>query len=216
MLNADRATGQSREEVNLSMVEEIIVLALESLVRLLLNFEHHITGEDAGELVTLASELDLVAVLYAAVDVDVQDFALDGRLLSIATLAAILFPDHLTLTLAVRADCLEPLDHRTHLPHHCLHTGTTAARALAHGTLFSTTTVTCRADDRFLQGQLGNLASVDILQADLVHMVDCPSLLGTLIPHTTEHATERTTTTAEELSEEVLCTHAAGCGTTAF
>ena len=216
MLDAYRAAGQGREKVNLGMVEEIIILALESLVRLLLDLEHHVAGEDAGKLVTLATELDLVAVLHAAVNVDVQDLALHSRFLAIASLAAILVPDHLSLALAVRADGLETLNHGTHLAHHRLHTGTAAAGALAHCTLLSTTTVTSRADDRLLQSQLGNLASVDVLQADLVHMVDCPGLLGALVPHATEHAAEGTAAAAEELREQVLCAHSSGRGTTTF
>lgn len=207
VLNVDGATGQSGEKVDLCVVEEIVVLALEPWVRLLLDLEHHITGESTGDLVTLASELDLVAGLDSLVDVDVENLSLDDRLLAIAALAAVALADNLTLTIAVRADGLEALDHRSHLAHHRLHTGTTTASTLLDSTLLASTSITSWANNGFLQRQFGDLAPVDVFQADLVHVVDGPSLLGTLLTHAAAKHSAEGASAAEELSKEIFCVH---------
>jgi len=178
-------------------------------VRLLLNLEDDITGHHTGHLVTLAAELDLVAVAHALVDVNVQHLAFHDGLLAVALLAAVLVADNLALTVTIGADSLEALDHGTHLAHHSLHTATTAACALLDGALLTAAAITAGTDDRFLERQFGHLAAVNVLQVDLVYMVDGTSLLGASVAHTTtEHAAEATAAAAEELREEVLGVHA--------
>lgn len=207
MLNVNGAAGKSGQKVDLGLVEEVVVLALEARVGLLLDLKDNIARHDTGHLVTLAAELNLVAVAHTLVNVDVQHLALDNGLLAVTLLAAVLLPDDLTLTIAVRADGLEALDHGTHLAHHGLHTASVTARALLDGTVFATTALAAGTDDGLLQGQLGDLAAVDVLQVNLVHMVNGASLLGTGIAHaTTEHSTE-STAAAEELREQVLGVH---------
>ena len=215
VLDVDLATGKGGQEVDFAVVEQIVALALETSVRLLLNLEDDIARLNTRELVALATELDLVAALDATVDVDVEDLALDDGLLSVALLAPVLVADDLTLSLAIRADCLETLDHRTHLPHHVLHTATIAASALLDGTLLAADTVALGTEDRLLESELGDLSAVDILERDLVGVRDGARLLGALLAHaTTKHASEwATTTAAEELSEEILSSHAAAAHT---
>lgn len=209
MLNVDGATAKSGEQVDLRLEEQVVLLALETGVRLLLDLEHHVSGHDAGHLVTLATELDLVSVLDTLVDVDVEDLALDNGLLSDAALAAVLLTDDLTLSTAVGADSLEALDHGTHLAHHRLHTGTATAGTRLDGALLTTAAIASRANDRLLQSQLRNLAAVDILQVDLVHVVDGASLLGALVAHATaEHVSETAAAATEELGKEILGAHA--------
>ena len=204
----DSTTAKCGEQIDLGLEEKVVVLALESGVGLLLDLEHHVTGHDTRHLVTLAAELDLVAIAHTLVDVDVQHLALHHGLLTVAALAAVLVADDLALPVAVGADGLEALDHGTHLAHHGLHTAATTASALLDGTFLASTTITATADDRLLERQFRHLAAVDILQVHLVHMVDGAGLLGAGIAHaTTEHATERTAA-AEELREEVLGVHA--------
>jgi hypothetical protein len=82
--------------------------------------------------------------------VNVKNLALNAGLLAIALLAAILLFHDLSLALAVWADGLESLNHRTHLAHHCLHTTTITALALLDRAFLSTNTVAFRADDGFL------------------------------------------------------------------
>jgi hypothetical protein len=122
-------------------------------------------------------------------------------------LASVTVTDDLALTLAVCADCLEALNHRTHLSHHGLHATTVATRALLDRAFLAADTIAFRANDRLLQRQFRDLALVDIFQTDFVNMGDGASLLWASISHcAAEHATE-TPTTAKELGEEVFSSH---------
>jgi hypothetical protein len=185
-------------------------------VRLLLNLENDVTGLDTGSLVTLASELDLGAASNAPVDVDVENLSVNRSLLAVALLAAILVLNDFSLAITVRADSLEALNHGAHLAHHGLHTSTIAACALTNGTVLSSETVTLGADDRPLQRKLGDLASVDVLEGNLVGVVDGASLRRTTVLHATKHATHSAkATTAKELGKQILGSHATGtAGTT--
>lgn len=211
VLNVNGTAGKSGKKVNLGLIEQVVTLALEAGVGLLLNLEHDITGHDTGHLVTLAAELNLVAVAHTFVDVDVKNLALNNGLLAVTLLAAILITNDLSFTVAVGADSLEALDHRTHLAHHSLHTATVAARALLNSALLSTAAITATADDGLLESQLGYLALVDILEVNLVHVVDCAGLLRALVTHATaEHSAEgAAAAAAEELREQILGVHAA-------
>lgn len=201
-------TGESGQQVNLGLVEQVVILALESRVGLLLDLEDNVAGKDTGHLITFTAELDLVAIAHTLVDVDMQHLALHHGLLTVALLAAVLVADDLALTVTVRADSLEALDHRTHLAHHRLHTATIAARAFLDRTLLASTAVTRTTDDRLLQGQFRHLAAVDVFKVNLVHMVNGTGLLGTSIAHATaEHPAERAAA-AEELREQILGVHA--------
>jgi hypothetical protein len=114
---------------------------------LLLDFENDVAGLNTRCLVTLASELDLGATADTLVNVDVEDLAVNGGLLSVALLAAVLLLDALTLSVTVGADSLEALDHGAHLAHHGLHTVAITASASLDSTLLSTETIALRADD---------------------------------------------------------------------
>lgn len=212
VLDVDGTTSKSGEQVNFGLVEEVVVLALEAGVGLLLNLEHDITGQSTGHLVTLAAELDLVTIAHTLVDVNVEHLALHNGLLSVTLLAAVLVTDSLALAVAVRADGLEALDHGTHLAHHGLHTATVAASTLLDSTLLTTAAITATADNGLLECQLGHLALIDVLKVDLVNVVDCAGLLWAGVTHATaEHSTEGTAAAAaaaEELREQVLGVHA--------
>jgi hypothetical protein len=209
MLNVDGTTGKRGQQVDLGLVEQVVTLALETGVRLLLDLEDNITRHNTGHLVTLAAELDLVAVAHTLVDVNVQHLALHDGLLTVALLATVLVADDLALTVTVGADGLEALDHGTHLAHHGLHTATVAACALLDGALLTSAAITAGTDDGLLERQFRHLAAVNVLQVDLVHMVDGTGLLRASIAHaTTEHAAEAAAAAAEELREEVLGVHA--------
>ena len=147
VLNVDSTASKRGKQVNLSVVEEVVVFALESRVGLLLDLEDDITGQRAGHLVTLAAELDLVAVTHTFVDMDVQHLTLNNGLLTIALLATVLVLDDLSFTVTVRADSLETLNHRSHLAHHGLHTAAVTASALFDSTLLTTTTITASTDN---------------------------------------------------------------------
>ena len=212
VLNVDGTTSKGSEKVDLGVEVKVVALALETRVGLLLDLELHITGLDSRHLVALTPEIDLGAALNALVDVNVEHLTLNDGLLARALLALVLLADLLTLTVAVRADGLESLDHGTHLAHHGLHTLALAALASLHSTLLTTAAITLGADDALLQGKLGNLAAVDVLERDLVNVVDGASLLGAGLA-TAEHAahateTSASTAAAEELRKQVLGSHA--------
>jgi hypothetical protein len=210
VLNVNGTASKSGKQVNLSLVEEIIVLALEAGVGLLLNLENDIAGHDTGHLVTFAAELNLVAIAHTLVNVDVKHLALNDGLLAVALLAAVLVTDALSLSVTIRANGLEALDHGAHLAHHGLHTATVAARALLDRSLLTTAAITATADDGLLEGQLGYLTLVDILKGNLVHVVDCSGLLWAGVTHaTSEHSTEgAAAAAAEELREQIFRIHA--------
>jgi hypothetical protein len=210
VLNVDLSTGEGGQEIDFAVEEKVVALALETWVGLLLDLKDDIARLDARKLVAFAAELDLVTALDTTVNVYVENLALDDGLLAVALLAPVLIADDLALSLAVGADSLESLDHGAHLPHHVLHTAAIAAGALLDSTLLTTDTVALRADNGLLESKLGDLAAVDVLERDLVGVGDRARLLRTLLAHTTaEHASKWTsTTTAEELSEQILGSHA--------
>lgn len=164
MLNVDGATSQRSYQLNLALVKQIVVLASEARVRLLLNLKNNVTSLNARRLVSLSSELNLGAAGYTLVNVNVQDLSVDNGFLAVALLATILLLDNLAFTVTVWANSLEALDHWTHLAHHGLHTMAITANTLLHSTVLATKAVALGADDRSLQGQLGNLSSVNVLQ----------------------------------------------------
>lgn len=207
MFNEDVSSSKRGNKVDLDAVEQIVTLALESLVRLLLDLENDITWLDTWLLVALTTELDLVAGLNTSVDVDVKNLSLNAGLLSVTLLAAVLVADGFSFSVAVWADSLEALDHWSHLAHHGLHTLTITASALLDGTFLSTSAVALGADDGFLQSELGDLSLVDIFQGDLHDVVNGASLWWTAWLSAAESA-EWSTATAEELGEEILGVHA--------
>lgn len=164
MLDVDCSSSQGREQVNVALVEQVVALALESGVGLLLDFELDITGESTRDLITLAAEIDLVSGLDTTVNGDVQDLPLDNGLLAQAALATVAFPNVLSLAIAVLADSLEALDHGTHLAHHGSHARTVAGRTSLNGTFLASTPIALRANDGLLESKFRNLAAVDIFQ----------------------------------------------------
>jgi hypothetical protein len=215
VLDVDGTTSQSCNKLNVAVVKKVVIPASKAGMGLLLNLENDVASLDARRLVTLASELNLGAAANTLVDVNVEDLAVDGGLLSIALLAAILLLDDLALSVAVRADSLEALDHGAHLAHHRLHAMAVTASASLDSTLLATETLTLGANNRPLESKLRDLTSVDIFQGNLVGVVDGAGLGGATVHTTTAkhaaHATE--TTTTEELSKQVLGSHSTTAGT---
>ena len=152
MLNVDSTASQCRDEVDLCLVDEVVLPTGEAGVGLLLDLENDIASEDAGGLITLTTELNLGPAANTAVDVDVEDLAVDYCLLAETLLAAILVLDDLALAAAVRAYRLKALDHGAHLAHHCLHTVTITACAFPDSALLAATTLALGADDGALKG----------------------------------------------------------------
>ena len=136
------------------MVEKVIILALESQMRLLLDFELHITRLYSRHLITLAAEIDLVTALDSLVNVYMQNLSFYNGLFAQAALAPVLVTDYFAFALAVWTYGLESLNHRSHLSHHSLHTCTIATGASLDGAFLSSTSITSWANDGLLQCQL--------------------------------------------------------------
>ena len=207
MLDVDGATGKSGVEVDFCGVYEVVATAFESGMILLLDLERNVAGFNARVLITLALEIDLVAIWDATVDGNVEHFALNNSLLALALAAPILIANGFTFALAVGADGLETLNHGAHLAHHRLHSRTLAALASLDSPSFAASTLAFGAQDRLLKGKFGDFAIIDVLQGNLVHMVDGSGLLGAGVTRaSTKHAAEAATT--EELREQVFGIHA--------
>ena len=207
VLNEDVPSSKRGNKIDLDAVEQIVTLALESLVWLLLDLENDVTWLNTWLLVALTTELDLVAGLNTSVDVNVKHLSLDAGLLSVTLLAAVLVADGLALSVTVWADSLKTLNHRSHLAHHGLHTLTITASALLDSTLLSTSAIALGADDGLLQSELGDLSLVDIFQGDLHDVVNGASFWWAAWLSAAE-STKWSTATAEELGEEILSVHA--------
>jgi hypothetical protein len=216
VLDIDGATSESSDELDIALVKEVVFFSGETGVGLLLDLEDDVASLDARCLITVAAELDLGASANTTVDMNVEHLTVHNGLLSVALLAAILVLDDLTLAVAVGADGLESLDHGTHLAHHCLHTLTVTSSTPAHSALLASVTLALGADDGPLQGELGNLSAVYVLERDLVRVVDCSCLGGTALATAakhTAHAAEAAAASSEELSEQILGGHATAAGT---
>lgn len=211
MLNENGTTSQRCHQLDVAVVQKVVILASETGVGLLLDFEDNVTSKNAGGLITLATELDASAALNASVNVDVENLSVDNRLLSVALLAAVLLFDDLSLTVTVRAGGLEALNHGAHLSHHSLHTVTIAARAALDSAFLASATLALGADDGALQGQLGNLSAVNVFEGNLVGVVNGASLgrAAGLAAAAAKHASETAqAAAAEELCEQILSSHA--------
>lgn len=213
VLDVDGATGERGDEVELALVEQIVTLAVEPRVGLLLDLEDDIARFYARRLVAVAAELDLGAAADTTVDVDVEDLPVDNGFLAVALLAPVLVLDELALAVAVGAHGLEALDHGAHLAHHHLHTLAVTPGAALDGALLAAEAGALGADDGPLEGQLGDLALVDVLEGDLVRVVDGARLGGAPVHAAAEHAAE-TAAAAEELRKQVLGSHAAAASAT--
>jgi hypothetical protein len=204
MLNVKLSASKSSVQINLGSVEQIVVLALEPIMGFLFNLKNHISGFSARKLIALSTEFDLGAALHAAINVNLQHLTLYRCLLSMARLAAVLFLDDLALAVAVGADGLETLDHRTHLSHHGLDAAAFAAGTFLDRPFLAADAVALRAEHRLLESEFRLFAFVDVFQADLVDVENGLGLerASRLSTASTEHATE-SARAAEELREKV-------------
>jgi hypothetical protein len=205
----DHPSRKRGVQVDLSGMNQVVPSSLEARVLLLFDLELYIARLDARNLIPLGLECNLMAIRNAAVNRHVEHLALNDGFLTLALLAAVFVAEDLTLALAVRADRLESLDHGSHLAHHHLHALAVAARASLYGTSLAAAAIAVGADDGLLQGQLRDLAVVDVLEGYLVDVVNGAGFLGARVAHAAaEHASEATP--SEELGEEIFGAHSAG------
>jgi len=93
--------GQSLEERNFLLNEEIGSLTLEHLVGQFLDYNYDITGLSSWELVSLAMEGILAAIGRSLVNISLEHLSLFADLLSVAGLALELIVDDLSLSHAI-------------------------------------------------------------------------------------------------------------------
>jgi hypothetical protein len=119
-------------------------------VGLLLDLKNYIPWLDSWSLIAFSAEFDFVTALHPTIYMDMQDFPLNDRLLTVTLFAFILLANYLSFTVAIRANGLKSLNHGTHLPHHGLHAVSITTGTLLDGTFFATSALAFWADDRLL------------------------------------------------------------------
>lgn len=127
VLNGELSTAKGGQEVDLGLAEEVITLALEPGVLLLLDNNDDISRLNSRSLIALSLETNLLTRLHSFVNVDLEHLALRDRLLAVALLALVLGVDDLSSGVAVVARLLDLLHHGTKLTEHDLDTLTAAS-----------------------------------------------------------------------------------------
>ena len=202
-------TSEGLNERDFVFKEEIGALSLKLLVRLLLNHNHDVTWLLTGVFISLAMECVLAVVGRALVDHGLEHFLLLHHLLTLACFALVGIVDDFTLTTTIIARTLRLRVHAwAELGHPRDDTATTAGCALLHCTILATFAIANRADSLTVDGNLGCLARIDLLESALEWMHDGLALFGTC------RATTSTTTASEHLTQEVI--HASTTTTTFF
>lgn len=167
MLDRDRTARECGEKVELNFVDQVVPSSLEPRVRLLLHDDDHVSRHRSRGLVGFAAEDDRLAFLHALVNVDLQHLPLVLDLFPVARLAPVLVRDDLALAPAIRADLLHLLDHWAELPECHLDALALAGHAALDGRgLAGTFAVALCAEDVLLKGDLGRLASEQLLEGD--------------------------------------------------
>jgi hypothetical protein len=132
------APGKRCHKVDGSVEEEVVVLALKSWVRLLLDFKNDVPGLDSRSLIALTPEVDLVTCANTPIHVNVQHLSLHDRLLChcspcTRSFSRMISPSPLQSGQTVWNRWIIG----SHLAHHSLHAMPVASRALLDRTLFS-------------------------------------------------------------------------------
>lgn len=145
MRNVDRPTCQCCQQVDITLVDEIIVHALELGMFLLVEHDDDVAGNDTGLLIAFACACayangvavssyrsythpsdtiknNFLPIDHALLHKHLQDLLLRRDLLAIAHLALVLFADGLAGATAIWAHLLDLLDHRAHLSQLDAHT----------------------------------------------------------------------------------------------
>ena len=167
MPDSELAAGERSEKIDLLLVEEVVLLPPEPIVRLLLDDNDDVARGDARRLVALAAEGDRLAATHALVDVYLEHLLLRDYLATTATFALVFVVDDLACAVTLVARLLELLDHRAHLPERDLDTPALARPALPDGALLATLAVALCADDVAGEGELCCLALVEVLERDM-------------------------------------------------
>lgn len=166
VLDGKVTTRNRRQQIHLCRTVQIIPLALEPIMLLLLHHNDHIARLHARGLITLPVEAHLVARPGPFVDVHIQHLALLRRLFAVAGLAAVLGVHHLARALALVTRLLDLLHHGSDLAKHDFDTLAATRGTGGDGALFAAAALAAFADGRFGEGELLVLALVEVFEGD--------------------------------------------------
>ena len=172
-------------------------------MRLLLAHDNHVTSLSPRVLVSLAMKLVLVFVRSALVDFDLDYFLLLDDLLTIASLALILFVDDFSFATALVARPRRLGVHsRSELRHLHDHASSLAGWTGLHCSFLASFAFTLGTNSLSVDCNFGRLSIVDLLQSELHGMHDRLALLWLLRTALSAHAASK------HLREDVVHTAA--------
>jgi hypothetical protein len=210
VLQAEVSPRQGCEEIDLNVREQVIALALEYLVRPLVDDNDNVPSDGTWHLIGCLLKGDRLPIPHPLVDVYLEQFALAGDLLAATRLAAVLGVDDLAFPITLVTRLLDLLQHRAQLSEDDFDTSSLASTTLSHSAGFSALSVALCADDGLVKREFGRLSLVQVFEGYGNAMDEIFALLRTLRtsrPAATEETT--TATTTKELREEVFWVHAA-------
>merc|ERR1719461_166007 len=198
---------QRLRQADVHLHYEVLSIALEECVSLLVEDDDDVSRLKARLLVSLPREGHLLAVLHPLVHRHLQDLSLAVHFTPVALLAPELGINSFPLSVALPAHRLDLLHHsRTQLLDSHLHACSPAVRTLLNSARLATDPLTAVADNVLLESKLAHSAVVHVLQGhgELVHQVLRPA--RTSLPAAVERITAATS--AEEHVEDVHGVHA--------
>jgi len=199
--------GQSLEQRDFFLNQEVRSLTLKSFVRLLLDDNDNVSWLDTWVLVCLAMEHVLLVVRCALVNLSLYDFLLLDNFLSIAGLALVFLVNHFALTATVIAGPLRLAIHpRTDHSHLHNLTTTLAGSALLDSAFFATFAFTLSANTFTIDSYFGTLAAVNFFKSHFQRVLNGLHFFRTLLSLTPSHA--------EHLTQDIV--HAMSLASTAF
>lgn len=214
MLDDKLASSERSEEVKLNLINEIVILALESVMRLLLHNDHHVSWLSAWCLITFPSKGDGLAILHSFVDVDLQKFLLWYRLLAFASSAPVASVDDFSGPRTLVTGGLHLLNHGTHLTQSNADTTSIASMTSLDSTVLAALSFTFRADNVSSESELGDFALVEVLEGDIDAMDEILGPARSLVPSSPSTAAKETpATTSKELAEQIMRIHSAAKAT---
>lgn len=167
MLDRKLSTTQCCQEVDFLLEEQIVLLSLEPLMRLLLNNNNNISRGDTRRLVALSTEVDRLSTAHTFIDMHLEHLLLRHNFLAITRLALVFMIDNLARPRTFITRLLQLLDHRTHLAQRDLDSASTASPTLPHGAFLATLTITLAADDVAREREFRRLALVQVFEGDV-------------------------------------------------
>lgn len=208
VLDCKLATTKRRQQVNLDFRDEVVVLSLEAFVRLLFDDNDHVSRLRPWHLIALSAEGHGLAVLHALVDVNFQDLLLGHDLLALTLRTPVLHVDDFASPRTLVTRRLHLLDHGTHLAESNLDTTSMAGITRLDSTVLASLALALAANNVARKSELGGLALVEILEGDMDTMDEILGSAGSLLPASTSAAEEPSSSSTEELTEQILGIHA--------